>query len=518
MREQERDFSAQLRGFRRRVDRLLAEQAACWGTAAAGVPALALVIAGDFGLLYLPPLLLPALIILGALIGVVYTRLHPASDLAIALAIDRRLALKERVSTAVALAASEGEQEFCTLVTADAESHLADSPPQRVFPRTFARPHYVVLVIWMVVLVAVIAPDIPWLHSPRDRTDRLAIQEAGQTLQARAAEMRKRPELSNSEVARRVAENMEKLGVAMQRQRLPKKEALRQLNKLDELMSEMEPQLESEAAKQAAETALEALKMRTPREKAAARRALQQLAHGIPLHKLSHEERAALTREQLLNTLHSQLKAGKQADASHTLQQLAGELDAGQLTPEQRKALEQMMQRLENAGNNLRQLPGRMQMLRGQLYALKGQLNGKPGEKPGEAFARGDGKPGKDGKPGSMSMLGSDGSGKGNGNGGHNPTGWGGSGNGPTGNHDYTPNGAALDPQHDPAKEDPHAQAATIDILGAPGQVGKTRVSYTSVYQTYRNRAEAAVESEQVPPDKRRWVKEYFRALDPANQ
>ena len=521
MREQDEGFSAQLRGFHRRVDRLRAEQTACWGAAAAGVPALALVIISDFGLIYFPPLFLLAFVAAGALAGVIIARLRPASDLAITLAIDRRLDLKERASTAVALAdAPQGDAEFYDLVRTDAETHLADQQPRLVFPRTFARPHKIVLGVWAVVLLALVLPDLPWLHSPADRADRLAIQEAGKALQAQAAELRKRPELSKSELARQVADNMERLGVVMQKQRLPKKEALKRLNKLEDLLTELEPQLENEAAKQAADLALDALQMRTPKEKAAAQRAMQQLAHGVPLNKLTREEREALRNQQQLSMLHDQLRAGKHADASRTLQQLAQELDTRNLTPEQRKALAQMLQRLQNAGQNLSRLPGNMQQMRMQLYAMKGGMNGKPGGKLSNMFALGDGKPGKHGKPGLFGMEGKNGAGngKGQGHGGHNPAGWGGSGNGPSTDHDYTPNGAALDPQTDPTKEDPEAQAASVDVLGAPGRLGQTHVPYTSVYQTYRNRAEAAVAAQQVPPDKQRWVKDYFSALDPAGK
>ena len=516
------EFAVQLRAFRRRVALLTAERMACWGMAAAGIIALVLVAIGDFGIWYIAPGWLLGLALAGGVIGLIIARIRPASDLAITLAIDRRLSLKERTSTAVALDATH-DPEFRALVTADATSHLAAHQPHLVFPRTFARPYQAVPAVWVVVLIVFFLPDIPWLHSAAAREDMQAIKDAGKSLQTQAQELRKQPELSNSEVARQVADNMERLGKDLERRHLSKKDALKKLNKFDEQMADMEQRLAQEQEQEEAAMADEAMKMRTPEEAAAAEKARQQMAAGVPRAKLSPRAQAALRQLEMLQSLSGQLKSGKLSAARQSLRQIAKTLDTRNLTPAQKKALQQMMQRLANASKNMQMAPGSMQMLHGQLSAIKGLLNGKSGMagkggKPGGKNGMGmmGNNPGKDGKPGLFGLSGNGSSNQsGQGNGGHSPNGYGGAGGGPGNDNQYTPNGAALDPTADP-RLDPDAQAASVDVLGAPGRVGQSHVPYTEVFKDYRNRAETAVDAEMVPPDKRRWVKEYFNSLDPA--
>ena len=65
---------------------------------------------------------------------------------------------------------------------------------------------------------------------------------------------------------------------------------------------------------------------------------------------------------------------------------------------------------------------------------------------------------------------------------------------------------------------DPSKASVSIDtnLRGDPNRHEQSSVPYYDVYPEYRNRAESAVNSDQVPVSEKRRVKEYFGALDPS--
>jgi hypothetical protein len=75
--------------------------------------------------------------------------------------------------------------------------------------------------------------------------------------------------------------------------------------------------------------------------------------------------------------------------------------------------------------------------------------------------------------------------------------------------------GAPVNPNHENADVDPEKAAYSVDIKGAPGQSDRTNVPYYEVLPGYKESAESAINSDQVPASERQRVKDYFNDLNP---
>jgi hypothetical protein len=235
MREQEEVLGSQIGAFRRRIKGLLAERMLCRGLMAAGIAALLLILVDLFTVWYVTVPILAVVFLLGALAGLLYGYMRPLDDLAVAITVDQRLGLQERASTALALSTDDNSHPgFRELVTNDAMMHLAGHKPEVVFPNKFTREHKYALGIWGAVIVAFVLPMLPFWYSPAVRVDRANMQEAGTRLKAVAREFKQDPAAQRDKELAKLAQHMKQLGIELQRNRLPKKEALKRINKLNE--------------------------------------------------------------------------------------------------------------------------------------------------------------------------------------------------------------------------------------------------------------------------------------------
>ncbi|HOF89241.1 MAG TPA: hypothetical protein PLZ36_14230, partial [Armatimonadota bacterium] len=364
----------------------------------------------------------------------------------------------------------------------------------------------------------------------------------------------------------------QKTAYEMERLRIPKKEALVRLNKLQEEMKNAEAKIgkelqahDREAMQRAAEAIRDGLEKRTQAEKANAARAREQLAAGTPREKLSTEARAALQREERLQSLAKNLEKGEGAAASEDLRKMGEQLQRdGEMSKQDRRQLGQtvqqaaremeqtssanqpMSQSMRQASQQLQQgteqgqrqagqamrnttpippnmMPGAPTM--GQMRQGVGQcrqgvaankpcpLAGKPGgqgNKPGQGQGQGQGQGNNQGPNDQVST-----------NNPHvNNSGSGGTSGGEGGSKDHFGNpegrlGASTDPVKENADIDPEKAAYSVDIKGAPGKSDRTNVPYYEVLPGYKASAESAINSDQVPASERQRVKEYFDGLNP---
>jgi hypothetical protein len=139
-----------------------------------------------------------------------------------------------------------------------------------------------------------------------------------------------------------------------------------------------------------------------------------------------------------------------------------------------------------------------------------GSMNG--GAKPG-------GNGGQNGNGGGQSQAGRGPHGQQSTPGENNNNGAGGTsgGSGGANNHIGDPESydAGRTPTHENSDTDPRKAAYSVDVKGAPGQTDRTNVPYYEVYPSYRDSAESAINSDQVPASERPRVKEYFNKLNP---
>lgn len=518
MSEQDEQLGTLLRAFRKRITLLVTERMVCWGVAIAGVLAMLLVFFHKYTEWYITVtdlgmiLLLLAVIALGVIGGLWYMRRRPISDLSVALTVERRINMKQRVSTAITMGTDEGpDGEFRQLIAADAVANAPTSTPRDIFPRKFSRHHKVVIASWAVVLVLWFLPLLPWFYSKADLQDRAQMQETGATLKKLAQEMKKQPGMTKNQIARQLLRNMKKLGAEMEKNRMQKKTALVRMNKLEEQLAKIEKELqrqEQEQAKkamtQAAAEVQKAMENRSQEEKAAAERAKKKLASGMPQQKLTKEEKQALEKEKQLDKLAKQLQQGNTDAASQTLSSMGKNMQSLNLSAAQLKQLAAALQKANAAKGG--KMSGKMA---GALASSKIQL--------GDA---------RNLLAGMMRPMGR-GRGRGRGRGNGRGQGWGdpAPGGGQGGGHlngNVNKNRKAFEHKGDifnPKAGDNSVaddQSLSIDIKGAPEQHTDTHVPYYEVYPDYRNQAEHAVEAENVPPTERQRVKSYFKALDPS--
>lgn len=517
MSEQDVQLGALVCSFRQRISLLITERLACWGLALAGIAGMLLVLLHNFTAWYLSAtdagmvLILAIVALVGACGGVLVARRHPPSDLAIALTLERRLNLKQRLSTAITLQDSDDiPGGFRALVTADALAHASEDVPRRVFPRTFCRHHKVALASWVTVALLLSLPQLPMLHSSEDRTERAQVRDAGKQLQMALREIKKsRSSLDHNAIARQVLRNMRQLGVEMAHNRISKKSAMVRMNQLEDALQRLEQDLDREAQAKAkgdllkaAADVRQALRGRSQDERNAATRAKQKLASGVPMHKLSEQERKALATEQQMSMLANQLAAGDAGGAAQTMHDLSKQ-SMQSLTPQQLQRLQQAIAGANNGKKGSGHAGMSAKMAQQQLNDARRTLAGLSGSMPEQAN-------GMDGH----------GKGQGTGNGGKSTGGQGQGWNGQmpkmSRNHKpYQRRGDFFDPKAGDARNKANEESYSVDTKGAPGQVGDTKVPYYELSPEVLRRNENAIDRENVPSSERQRVKQYFNALDP---
>lgn len=180
-------------------------------------------------------LLLPPLIGLAA--GVAFAFWQRLSPLDLARLTEQRLDLKERFSTALALAPAGQNDPLVRRQILDAEAHAArgvDLPG--ALPIRLPRRVWGALALTLVVALAWFLPTLPLFQSPQQRAEREAVKKQGERIVrvAKAAERQAAgKKLAQTQAA---AKKLAALGEQMKRGQLTKQKALIKVAKLTEQM------------------------------------------------------------------------------------------------------------------------------------------------------------------------------------------------------------------------------------------------------------------------------------------
>jgi hypothetical protein len=350
-------LAALLHAFRRRILVLFFERWVCWGIAGAGVAALILLVVDLCSVFYVTPFLLAIVAVVGGLVGAGIAWFRRPDMLSIALTVERRCALKERASTAVALLADpQASPEFAALITDDAVAHLQARDPRDLFPRTFARPYRAALAVWAAVGLACLLPSIPWFYGPDARAERAAMHDAGVALREVVKKIEAHDRVRRDPEAQKLVRRMKKLATEMEKHRLPKKESLKRMNKLRDEAERLRQRMAKEDAEQTAKALAAAsaqmsaaMHGRSEAEKAAAQRAKERLAAGLSRQQLTKEERDALDRQDAMQQLQHALQTGNMSSAMDALRRLGVPTKNGAMSKATRDALSQAMREMAKA-------------------------------------------------------------------------------------------------------------------------------------------------------------------------
>jgi hypothetical protein len=274
----------------------------------------------------------PALIV-GAIAGLAYGWTRAVSPLAAAQIADRRLDLKERISSGLLFASEPAREELVAAQVADAAEHSRALRPGAVFPWRLPREARYLWATVALLLAVLYVPELPFFHSPRERAEQAAMADAGKRYQeaAREIERQRTGDPSRDQILRRVALNLRQLGRDQERGRLTKKEALLRANQLQKTLKEAERQLGVPPSSKSLEQTADELR------KAAERQA-----------QAGNPEMA-----RSLERMSQALQRGDAAAAQRELDNLARKFDQaardGKMSPqEMRRAAEAMRQMAES--------------------------------------------------------------------------------------------------------------------------------------------------------------------------
>ncbi len=331
--------------------------------------------------------------LIGAVIG--YTRRVTALDAA--MIADERAGLKERLSTAVEILASAKPDSMAEAQIGDAAQHAAKLSPSRLIPWRLPETWKWPAALAVLVAAALIVPNLPVFQSRQQQADAAAMKSEGKKIQAIAKQVEQESEKRKQQgeedrLLKQLAKNMRDLGKDMSRNRVPKKQALLEFNKLQEQLKDATERTGNGEGKRPLDQVSNDLQSRAQKMEqqgsTQAARALRQMAE-----KLSKRDFEAM--KQQLQELARQMKAGEvnpqnsqqlaeameqmsQAMQSSSLQQAGSEMKEASdqlkkaadlakqlqkqvqsMTPEQRKELEQQVaQAMSSAGEKTHQAGG----------------------------------------------------------------------------------------------------------------------------------------------------------------
>jgi len=525
--------------LRRRARLLVAERWALLGGMAGVGVGLVLVGLDHFALLAVAWLHLGAVVLLGMGAGWLLGFLRPPTVFQVARAAEHRLALKERLSSAVSLAGLAPEQPLVAVLVDDAARHLGQMRPSRLFPRRCGRRGQAFLGMLVLLAAAVVLPQLPCLQSPATRQERAQLRRQGARLVTLAQSVRPhRLPPDARKLVQQITLNMQRLGKDMQRGRLSRKQALLRLHRLEKQVQQARQQLSPSAARspETAASQLRAAQARlteqrlAQRDQVLAKLGLKEGKLPAGTRQLTPEQAKALSRlaqslsrspsqqlldipADLLSTLAELMAKGDMQEALKILNRLARKMqDRGtleKLTPEEMKRLAQELRELAQAlrGTDLDQLAKELLELaqaleRGDLKVCEGCGGrllglGLGGRCAGLSALAGLGYIGPDQGTGVYRNLP------------HNI---------------YRGPATRIATKHYdtqiPGQIGPRggAYSSSEQTLGAPDATSKSQVPYYQVYSGYARAAESALDREEVPGPYRERVRTYFQSLQPESR
>jgi len=373
-------FGQRMTALRRRARLLVAERAALGAGACAAGLCLALVALDKFRILRVEWVHLAALVALGLAAGWLWGFFSRLRDFDVARAAEERMALKERLSSAVVLQPLAANDAMIEALVDDAAQHLDPVRPSRLFPRRLGRRGQAFLALLVLAAAAAILPELPTFQSRATRRERAALRKQGETLVRLARRLEKRPDPHHAKITRQIALNMKALGKDMKTARLTRKQAFVRLNRLEkqvaqakremygspgkkslaEAASEIKTAGERLAQMRAVEHAKLMAKLKAGREAKswpragegkhltqAQMKALEKLASSL---KTSQSQQLLNMPEDLASKLAELLAKNDVQEALKILQRLAHKLQSQKtlrkLTPQQRKQLAEELRRL----------------------------------------------------------------------------------------------------------------------------------------------------------------------------
>jgi hypothetical protein len=281
-----------------------------------------------------PPEYLAGVLALGALAGIAIGLTRRVSLMDAAQLADRRLGLKERLSSGIDFMERGAGDAMTTAQLADAAEHSSRLRATEVFPFRVPREAKFFAASLLLLCGLVFVPELSVFQSPKVRAEKAAMKKEGERIEKLAKDTKKRAAQKNADITKRIAANMQALGKEMRRGRISKKQAMLKMGRLSKEMKEAQRQVAMANTPRSLEQAADKLSK-------AAENAQRQGANPM----------GAKMMADMANAL------GKKdyEAAAKMLQQLADKLQKGEMKPDEAKAAADALSKMAEAmkGTNL---------------------------------------------------------------------------------------------------------------------------------------------------------------------
>jgi hypothetical protein len=275
-----------------------------------------------------PPEYLTGVLVLGALIGAAVGLTRRVSLMDAAQLADRRLGLKERLSSGIDFMERGAPDPMTAAQLADAAEHSSRLRAPEVFPFRVPREAKFFAASLLLLCGLVFVPELSVFQSPKVRAEKVAMKKEGERIEKLAKDYKKRSAQKNADITKRIAANMQALGKEMRRGRISKKQAMLKMGRLTKEMKEAQRQLAVANTPRSLEQAADKLKK-------SAENAQRQGANPAAA-KMMADMASALEK--------------KDFDAAEKqLQQLADKLQKGEMKPEEAKAAADALSKMAGA-------------------------------------------------------------------------------------------------------------------------------------------------------------------------
>jgi len=388
-------LESQIRRLRRRVRLLLIERYMLFGGGVGAVLAACMVILSTQVTSLLDYRIWYSTVIAGVLAGCAFAFTRPLRDLTIAIAADKRTGLKERLSTAVSLSGriadwdpllQSSTGDFEQALVSDANEHISGLRTSEVFRHRFGHAHIAFLAAMALLLGITFIPQMDRFNSQARQRDIATMKQEGARLLTVGKQIAERSGDKQKEL-KKLAGKLEDLGRKMQTGRLPKKEAMIQVQRLDKQVKAEQDRLakENSNTKSMAQAQAEMKKaaQELARDMAAKMAEKQNIPPAEALRNVASDKRMAQLAqksEPLTAAEQKELEKAvqKYADPNSTLAipKELGEALAKLAENEDFKKASELMQKLTQKAQNGQMKPGDREALQKQLDALAKALKG----------------------------------------------------------------------------------------------------------------------------------------------
>lgn len=337
--------------------------------------ALLLLGAGKLRLLPSSPWLELGPILLGLLSGAAFALLPRLSALTVARLTEQRADLKERLSSAIALEATEAASTspFYPALRADAERYAADVNLKAIYPLRIPRAFWLSLLALTLLAGVTLLPSLPLFWSKEKKAEMSEVKKEGIRIMRLAQQAEKEATKKHLPMTKQAAEELKKLGIKMREGKLDKVHAMVAMHKLTQKLAEQQRQQAAQKknaaqAQQAAQQLKQALQ-KLDKQLQQRQQALQQMAANQQM-KPTNPNNALRNGQQA----HQQKGAQKNGSAAlkknaQQVQQLKKELVSLQKMQQALRAMQQALQTQNSAA---------MQQAMQQLSQLAQQSVGNP--------------------------------------------------------------------------------------------------------------------------------------------